>query len=54
MTVSTTAFAVIHDDYDCYSVFEFAVIVDKLFRTSQSYRTRGLFSVGWLRWHFIH
>jgi hypothetical protein len=34
MIASTTAFAVIQDTYDCYSVFDFVVIVDKSFRTT--------------------
>jgi hypothetical protein len=29
-----TAFVVVHDTYDCYSVFDFAVIVDKSFRST--------------------
>jgi hypothetical protein len=28
-TTFTTAFAVVHDTYDCYSIFNFVVIVDK-------------------------
>jgi hypothetical protein len=33
-TASTTAFAVIYDTYNCYSVFVFLVIEDKSSRTT--------------------
>ena len=34
ITTSTIEFATVQDTYDCYSVFDFVVIVDKSFRTT--------------------
>jgi hypothetical protein len=34
MTASTIAFVVVHDTYNCYNVFDFAIIVDKSFKTT--------------------